>query len=419
MFKIGFAMLFCSMALMVTGEPSARHENWQIRNGKFYEDGKWVYLKIGKPLRDFSDPVAVKQLIDDLDMFKTMGYNCLELNCYWHHFEQNGDGVLDKSPEPLIGLINAIYARGMYPCLSIETYGVGGGQIPSGFWDDHPNAMAINSDGVAVQDTEYGTNNAVPSLFSPEYRQSSREFIKSLARAVDTKKLLYFETTVEPQYIGNMNVCYSTHAKREYENWLSENNIDGPAWPEAFPVPASFRTSEIWNRFRAEFLARWINEDAVAYREVAGENAYVAVDYLETGGPEMPNRNGDSLTFLRNLTCANIIQVNWHWHVARRAPNQIAYDNVYQVMQEKGRDWAVTEHMTFNGSDYSAAIAPAMLRNTIEQSTRFGWEFVSLSNSSDNPFALYNNDWSAKPLIAVVDDNWEAWLKEIQERESQ
>jgi len=48
-------------------------------------------------------------------------------------FDLNGDGIPDKSLEPLNKLINAIYEKGMYPCLSVETYAVGGGAIPDGF----------------------------------------------------------------------------------------------------------------------------------------------------------------------------------------------------------------------------------------------------------------------------------------------
>ena len=397
---------------------SARYQNWIIRNGKLLVEGKWVFLKIGKPLRNFADVGNVSQLTDDLDIFKSKHYNCLELNCYWHHFDVDGDGVPDKSLQPLRELIDAIYAKGLFPCLSVETYGVGGGQIPSGFWEQHPDAMAVNGNGKRICDTEYGTNARVPSIFCEEYRKAAHTFIRQIASSVDTRKVLYFETTVEPQYMGAENLCYSTHAKREYELWLQQQSLESPEWPEEFPIPNSFKNSPVWNRFRAEFLAKWINDDASAYREAAGEDAYVAVDYLETGGPDMVNRNGDSLIFLRGLTCANVIQVNWHWLVGKRAPNQVAYDNVRKVIEETGRDWAVTEHMTFNGSDYSPNDAPDMLNNTIAQGTRFGWEFVDLG-ASENPFSVYRPDWSPKPLIAVVDENWDDWKNKISAFERQ
>jgi len=392
---------------------SARHKDWRIRNGKLYVDGKWVFLKIGKPLRNFADGNEVDKLIADLDVIQGKNYNCLELNCYWHHFDFDGDGVPDHSLEPLSRLIDAIYERGMFPCLSVETYGVGGGQIPKGFWEKHPDAIAINDKGQTTRDTEYGVNCQVPSIFCNAYREAAHVYIRSIAKGIDTRKLLYFETTVEPQYMGIVNLCYSHHAKRAYLTWLKDKRIDGPSWPEAFPVPESFKNHPTWNRFRAEFLAKWINDDAAAFREIAGKDAYVAVDYLETDGPDMVNRLGDRKIFIGALECANVIQVNWHWHFPTKAPNRIAYKTVREVMRETGRDWAISEHMTFNASDYDPKEAPTILRATLENGTRFGWEFVSLGASTQGGFTLYNDDWTAKPLIAVVDDNWEKWLEEI------
>jgi hypothetical protein len=97
---------------------------WKIEDGKFYIDGKWKFLKIAKPLRNFADKAQVDQLISNLDLLKSKNYSSIEINCYWHHFDTNGDGIPDKSLEPLNKLVNAIYEKGMYPCLSVETYSV-------------------------------------------------------------------------------------------------------------------------------------------------------------------------------------------------------------------------------------------------------------------------------------------------------
>jgi len=117
----------------VEANPIIDYNQWKIENGKFYIGGVWKFLKIAKPLRDFSSAFQVNQLIADLDKLKAKYYNTIEINCYWNQFDTNGDGIPDKSLEPLNKLINAIYAKGMYPCLSVETYSVGGGQIPAGF----------------------------------------------------------------------------------------------------------------------------------------------------------------------------------------------------------------------------------------------------------------------------------------------
>ena len=228
---------------------------------------------------------------------------------------------------------------------------------------------------------------------------------------------MYFETTVEPQYMGAINLCYSDNAITEYSNWRRANNITDSSseMPDSFPIPEVFITNDIWNKFRAQFLAKWINDDAAAYREIAGENAYVAVDYLDAGEKEQVRRDGDPIEFLTHLTAANIIQVNWSWYFPTNSPNQKAYDRVWKVINNNNRDWAVSEHMTFNGSDfvnYTNAELKQILFNTLQQGTQFGWEFVSVDNSGGS-FGLYNKDWTPKRVIKIVDDNWAYWLDQI------
>jgi hypothetical protein len=46
----------------------ARTGDWTIRDGKLHVDGTWVFLKIGKPLRNFADPAACQALADTLDV---------------------------------------------------------------------------------------------------------------------------------------------------------------------------------------------------------------------------------------------------------------------------------------------------------------------------------------------------------------
>ncbi len=399
-------------------EPGATERVWEIKDGRFYENGNRKFLKIAKPLRNFADREQVNQLIDQLDVFKSKRYDVIALNCYWHHFDSDGDGVPDKPLEPLATLVEAIYEKGMYPSLSVETYSVGGGNIPAGFWTRHPDAYAINHRGEQVKDSEYGFNTTVISIFHEGYRQTVHRFIKHLAEAVDTGKILYFETTVEPQYMGEVELCYSESARQAYQAWLIANALDaaGNRMPAGFPIPSSFLEHPLWNTFRAQFLAKWVNEDADAYRAVAGQDAYVAVDFLDAHESTTRRRVGDPVEFLTHLTAANIIQVNWHWDLIEKKPNQKAYDRVRQVMADQGRDWVISEHMTFNGSDFTAygdEQLKAILRNTIRQGTGFGWEFTNVSNSTSDPFSLYNNDWTPKRVIRSVDYHWDAWVKEV------
>lgn len=395
----------------VAGE--ARAADWTLRDGRLFVDGKWVFLKIAKPLRNFAEPRDCRQLAADLDRLKEKGFNALELNCYWHHFDRDGDGTPDVPLKPLSDLIDAIHAKGLFPCLSVETYGVGGGQIPEGFWRKHPDALAINAEGKQVRDTEYGFNTAVPSIFHPGYRATVHTFIQALVHGVPHRKILHYETTVEPQFMGQQDIDYSASAQKAYRAWLLKTGTAGPPWPQTFPAPEAFRRHPVWLRFRAESLADWVNRDAAAFRSAAGRDAYIAVDYLETCGGEMPNRNGNSVQFLTALTGADIIQVNWHWHLGTRKPNDGAYRNVRHVMEETGRAWAISEHMTLNGSDYKPEEAPAMLRNALARGTGYGWEFVNVQASTKDPFSLYNDDWSPKPLMEQVDSRWMAWKKEI------
>ena len=394
------------------------YTKWSIHDGKFYDDGKWVFLKTAKPLINYADANSVNDLIKKLDILKEKHYNAVEMNCYWHHFDTNGDGLIDVSLLPLRRIVDAVYARGMYPCLSVETYAVGGGSIPDPFWKRYPDAYAIDSKGNMVNDTEYGFGTKVVSIYHEGYRNAVHRYIRSLARGIDTKKILYFETTVEPQYMGNTAICYSENARKEYNKWREENGITDPqsAMPEGFPMPQSFIKNETWNKFRAQFLSKWVNEDAEAFRLVAGEDAYVAVDYLDANESVQYLRDGNPIEFLRALTCANIIQINWTWNLETRSINQKAYDRVWQVRNETGRDWVVAEHMTFNGDNFSNlsnAQREHILENTLKQGTRFSWEFTNVNNSTSDSFSLYNDDFSPKTTIATVDDKWDYWMEHL------
>jgi hypothetical protein len=225
--------------------------------------------------------------------------------------------------------------------------------------------------------------------------------------------------------MGTINLCYGEHAKKAYQTWRAANNITDVAseMPTSFPIPEAFIRNETWNRFRAQFLAEWINGDAAAYREIAGDRAYIAVDYLDANEAEQFRRDGDPVEFLSALTVPNIIQVNWTWYFPTGKPNQKAYDRVWQVIRQSGKDWAVSEHMTFNGSDfiqYTTTQLEKILENTLAQGTRFGWEFVSVTNNSGGSFSLYHDDWSPKRVIGFVDDHWGYWLQRVEtvEKES-
>ncbi len=393
-----------------------RTDTWEIKDGRCFHNGKWEFMKVAKSLGNLSDPEERERHIAQLDTLKAKHFNAVEMTCYWHHFDLDGDGVPDKSLEPLNRLINAIYDKGMCPCLGVETYAVGGGAIPEGFWERFPDAYAVDRYGNKVTDTEYGFGSKVISIFHEGYRKTVHDFIRAIVSGVDYKKILYFETTVEPQYMGSIYLCYSESARKEYEKWRKENGISDPEseMPLAFPMPDSFVRNETWNKFRAQFLAKWVNEDAEAFRSVAGPEAKIAADYLDASESSMMARCGDPVEFLMNLDKVDIIQMNWTWHLSEKHINQKAYDRVHKVMEATGRDWAVTEHMTFNGSDFNNLTDEQLdliLDNTLRQGTRFGWEFVNVAPGTRASFNVYNDDWSPKRPIGRCDLQWDEWME--------
>jgi hypothetical protein len=146
------------VALLADAASNPTAGNRELRDGRLFVNGQWTFLKIGKPLADFTNPAACKRLLDSLPILKAKGYNALALNCYWHHFDKDGDGVIDVDLRPLSELIEAIAAAEMFPCLSVETYGVGGGFLTEGFWQRYPEAIAVDHEGKKVRDTDYGFN---------------------------------------------------------------------------------------------------------------------------------------------------------------------------------------------------------------------------------------------------------------------
>jgi len=402
--------------------PVIDYTQWKIEKGKFFIGGKWTFLKIAKPLVNYTSEIDVNKVIASLDTLKKKHYNTIEIICYWKFFDTNGDGIIDKSLVPLNNVINAIYNKGMYPCIGVEMGSVGGGSLVIPFWINHPDAQAVDDKGNLVTDTEYGFNAKVVSIFHQGYKDASHLFIKNLASGIDTKKILYFETSVEPQYMGSINLDYSISAKLEYERWRIANNItdDASKMPTSFPIPTTFINNPTWNKFRAQALADWVNNEAAAYRSIAGSSAYVAVDYLDANESFQQNRVGDPIEFLTSLTTPNIIQVNWHWSLSKNSPNQKAYDRVWQVINAAKRDWAVSEHMTFNGSDFSSLndmYLYQVLVNTLKQGTLFGWEFTNVMNRTTDNFCVYNDDWTPKNTIKMVDQNWGYWLNTVNNNE--
>lgn len=401
----------------------------ELRDGRLYVRGRHKFLKTGKPLRNYAKAEDVDGLILDLPKLLSKHYSNIAINCYWHHFNPSGDGRIEVSLEPLKRLLSALRECGMYASLSVETYGVGGGQIPQGFWERVDGAVAVNHEGMIVSDTEYGYNSAVPSLYSVAYQSAARTYMKNLVAGLGAENFLYFETTVEPQYMGAQWLDYGNAAREAYRGWASVNEEMEPLpFPSEFPANDTFLYSRAWNIFRSQQLAKWVNGDARALKAGAADAPlWIAVDYLDAEEDTMIKRLGDPTEFLRNLTDCTILQVNWSWCNIRRVPNTKAYERVHDVCRRYHKDWAIAEHMTINGTDYHPEDIEALLKNTLHNGTRFGWEFVDIGPDLDDPstfpnqvlpgdfkpqhFRLYDQNWDPKPTMQIIESNWEHWMR--------
>lgn len=293
--------------------------------------------------------------------------------------------------------------------------------MPSGFFEKFPDARAVTSEGKVASDTEYGTNADIVSLYHEGYLKASRSYIKNLVSGLPYEKFLWFETTVEPQYTGSLRLDYGEAARKEYAIWKHENKITEAEIPDC-PVPNIWcDTCKTWNKFRSQWLAKWVNEDALVFKSVAGDKAWIASDFLFTSdGEDQIHRDGDPDEFLANLTVPDIIQVNWHWNLSSNKANSDAYKHIQEAQAKNGRsDWVISEHMTLNGSDYVSFNIYNVLRNTIKNSTRFGWEFVNTCANSNDSFCVYYSDWKPKPPMETVEKNWDYWIGQIRAVEAQ
>lgn len=362
----------------------------EIKAGKLYLNCKRVFLKTAIPLYNY----ATEYPVEIISRLKEKGYNAIRINTYWNHFDKDANGIVDQAIylTNLNRFIKAVADAEMLPILSFETYNVGGGGVPVAFFQTFPKAQAINFQGELAVDTEYGTHQKIPSIFNPDYRRLSRSFIQNIVRNIDNTRILYYKTTVEPQYIGNQNLDYNGDAQREYLE-------SGAFWP---PNP----NDQQWNEFRATSLAQWVSGDVMAVRELVPQ-ALIGVDYLETGDSSMVNRNGNSLIFLKNLGDIDVLHVNWHW--TSRGKFDLAYDNAWKLFPDK--QWAITEHMTVQGNfDRYGFETEKVLLHSLNKGTRFGWDIVNTRPSTQNSFAVYNDNWSPKATIAPLDNRNDDWM---------
>ncbi len=412
---------------------SSRPDFWSIRNGRFFVDDQWVFLKSGKLLRNFGGATSAGQFIADINvMIDQLYYNHVSINIYPDQFDTTADGRVD--PNRLAGLevikqlIDHCWARGVFVSLNFETYNVGGGGVPAKLFQVYTNIVARNALLEEARDIEYSGVNGrrVPSIHHPYYLKWSRDFIRNFLRAIGDERasqLLYVETTVEPQYLGKNNVDadqrraaldYSESARLAFEEWRSALPALDPRLAFTWPTNQAQRDSSIgnthFNKFRGEALGRWVTGDIEAIRSVV-PNVYIAVDYNHRFDDPNRLRMGDPDTFLGAVEGANLIQIAPH------APHwgTVSWDDVIRVNNQKQKGWAISEHMTANGGfPQDDSQMTAFLNNTLARGTRWGWDFVNIANNFPNDiFHLYHPNWTSSVLDIIEGANWNAWLTKI------
>lgn len=195
--------------------------NSRITNQKLYVDDKRVVLKIAEVLADY----ARDDLRSYIPILKQKGYNAIIVNASWDNFDPVGDGQIHIDPD-LTNLNNFIHAaeeQGIYIILHFATYNVGGGATPDNFFSTFPDTQAKNSEGKrAIDDIYVSVPKKIQSIFNRKFLDNSRNFIKNILRKIDTSKILFYKTTVEPMYIGNQFLDYSADAIEAYRPYAQE-----------------------------------------------------------------------------------------------------------------------------------------------------------------------------------------------------
>src|SRR5262245_40127246 len=179
--------------------PAVRHvaqdEDWEMREGRFYRNGEWVFIKTGKLLRAFEQPKTADAVIADIDVLvERLNFNNFSLNIYPDAFDADGDGRIDPARAEAYANIGRIldhcWKRGVFGSLSFETYNIGGGGTPASFFEKHSEAVAINALGEKARDHEYTVSDGklTPSVFHPAYLSWSRTFIRNFLSGLGTER---------------------------------------------------------------------------------------------------------------------------------------------------------------------------------------------------------------------------------------
>jgi hypothetical protein len=311
-------------------------ETWELREGRFYRNGEWVFIKTGKLLRAFAEAKTADMVMADIDILMDwLNFNNISLNIYPDTFDADADGSIDPARREAYANLGRIldhcWKRGGFCSLSFETYNIGGGGTPARFFEQHPEAIAINALGEKARDHEYTVSDGklVPSVYHPAYHAWSRTFIRNFLSGLGADRcarLLFVETTVEPQYPGACRVGdkdprrafsdFNEAAQTAFSQWQQRFPEGDPhrtqlSWPTTVEGRSKLLGNRLFNDFRAWGLAKWVSEDAEAIRSAA-RDVYIAVDYNGRFDDKHSLRVGTRDVFLTELKGIDIIDGdNW------------------------------------------------------------------------------------------------------------
>jgi hypothetical protein len=410
-------------------------EEWAMREGRFHRNGQWVFIKTGKLLRAFADAKTADKAIADIDVLvDRLNFNNFSLNIYPDTFDADGDGRIDPGRREAYANIGRIldhgWKRGVFCSLSFETYNIGGGGTPATFFEQHPEAIAINALGEKARDHEYTVSDGklTPSVYHPAYHAWSRGFIRNFLSGLGAdrcSRLLFVETTVEPQYPGACRVGdkdprrafldFNEAAHQAFNTWQrsfpeGDAHRTQLAWPTTVEERSKLLGNRLFNDFRAWGLAKWVSEDGEAIRSVA-RDVYIAVDYNGRFDDKNCMRVGTRDVFLSELKGIDIIQIAPHPPVW----TTMSWDDVIAVDQKAGKRWAISEHMSGTGSwGQDDKEMTGILENTLARGTRFGWDLVNAGNRhATDDYHLYDEHWHSQTLDIIDGENWPKWLAKI------
>jgi len=188
-----------------------------------------------------------------------------------------------------------------------------------------------------------------------------------------------------------------------------------PDMPLGHPMTSKDPKWRIWQAWRASVMAGWIEGDIQTIRNSVGEQALVAVDVLDVNDSDYrlaadSDRSlaGGPSRIFRTIN-PNIYKVNWTWLLGTCESWDRGYNLCVPIAAANNR--AISEHMTLNNADFSPEDVDPILKNTLAKGNRFGWWLCAWANVGNNVGYLYNNDWSPKPVIKVLDDHRDDYLR--------